>query len=441
MSKYAKGTLAGAAARATALDELLAQHDSSDDDDIASILRPSTTTAAAAPKTVAEALESDSSDEDNEIVRRIIAQEKAAAKDGAKIQAFQYDASKLEGPDFGSSDDNDDQFEALTTATTRAKPQVVVQTQDVMQLVEHNEKMNEGVCSDIITQASQLLSFDKDYYDVKKELMTHSCLSAISQKLFEQKEHKYYGPSSCITMFDQYLFVGNSVGIIRVFDTKSNKEMKPLLDEQLMKNKVTCLSITGMGQYLLAGYKKGTLALWDLSKYKLLKLMDDVHDSEVTGAKIFHITDEGVVNIVSCEDQGRVRLVEVSVKGFFGNISYNKNSLFERRLKRTASVALLAPNLNYPNSFTDTRAMIAFGAMNEVVVCSMRPIAELFKIKRPHLCKDNSVPYLDWGYGLTPTMQERTVPILAVAWDCLIQLVYIDDETREIVMDGYYCSE
>ena len=54
-----------------------------------------------------------------------------------------------------------------------------------MQLVEHNEKMNEGVCSDIITQASQLLSFDKDYYDVKKELMTHSCLSAISQKLFE----------------------------------------------------------------------------------------------------------------------------------------------------------------------------------------------------------------------------------------------------------------
>jgi WD40 repeat protein len=83
-------------------------------------------------------------------------------------------------------------------------------------------------------------------------------------------------------MFDNYIFVGNSMGIIRVFDTKSNKEMKPLLDATLSRNKVTCISITQDGGYLIAGYKKGTLVLWDLTKYKLIKAVDDAHESEVT---------------------------------------------------------------------------------------------------------------------------------------------------------------
>lgn len=30
---------------------------------------------------------------------------------------------------------------------------------------------------------------------------------------------------------------------------------------------------------------------------------------------------------------------------------------------------------------------------------------------------------------------------MAVAWDRLIQLVYINDQTNEIEMDGYYCCD
>lgn len=60
---------------------------------------------------------------------------------------------------------------------------------------------------------------------------------------------------------------------------------------------------------------------------------------------------------------------------------------------------------------------------------------------RPSFCKEKSIPYIDWGYGLTPSQRERTVPILAIAWDRLIQLIYINEQTQTIELDGFYYSD
>jgi WD40 repeat protein len=100
--------------------------------------------------------------------------------------------------------------------------------------------------------------------------------------------------SSCITQYEDYVFIGNSTGIIRVFDIRPNvsKEMKPMMDSKLDKNKVTCIFLTEDGKYLLSGYKRGTMALWDMVSYKLLKIMEEVHATEVTSAKIYNITSD-----------------------------------------------------------------------------------------------------------------------------------------------------
>ena len=34
----------------------------------------------------------------------------------------------------------------------------------------------------------------------------------------------------CINMFKNFIFVGNSQGVIRIFDFKTENEMKPLMD-------------------------------------------------------------------------------------------------------------------------------------------------------------------------------------------------------------------
>jgi hypothetical protein len=51
---------------------------------------------------------------------------------------------------------------------------------------------------------------------------------------------------------------------------------------------------------------------------------------------------------------------------------------------------------------------------------------------------------MDWGYGLTPSMREKTIPILAIAWDRIIQLIYVTEEGDGKVsfeMDGFYFSD
>lgn len=65
--------------------------------------------------------------------------------------------------------------------------------------------------------------------------------------------------------------------------------MKPLMDEGTIgvSNKVTCIDISEDGGFLLSGYKKGQVALWDLINYKLLKFITDIHTTDVINAKIY----------------------------------------------------------------------------------------------------------------------------------------------------------
>ena len=82
---------------------------------------------------------------------------------------------------------------------------------------------------------------------------------------------------------------------------------------------------------------------------------------------------------------------------------------------------MLDRNELYPHKYCDQSSLVAFGSLNEIVVCQMRPkIKEIFQVQKPNFCKEKSLPYIDWGYGLTPSHRERTVPILAFAWDRLI---------------------
>ena len=72
--------------------------------------------------------------------------------------------------------------------------------------------------------------------------------------------------------------MGNSHGIIRVFELKSQKEMKPLMDNKIIGDQsVTCIDIHDSSGLLISGYENGSIVLWDLINYKLLKNMEDMH--------------------------------------------------------------------------------------------------------------------------------------------------------------------
>lgn len=84
--------------------------------------------------------------------------------------------------------------------------------------------------------------------------------------------------------------------------------MKPLADESQIgqSNKVTCLEASEDGSFLISGHKKGQLALWDLIGYKLIRVIGELHQTDVVNAKIYHVDDGENLYVVSAEDSGRV---------------------------------------------------------------------------------------------------------------------------------------
>ena len=62
---------------------------------------------------------------------------------------------------------------------------------NVLGAIEQNEKQNDTISDKLAEQAGQLLSFKKEYYDMKKELLLFSQYTQIQEKLFEKTDHKY----------------------------------------------------------------------------------------------------------------------------------------------------------------------------------------------------------------------------------------------------------
>jgi len=60
------------------------------------------------------------------------------------------------------------------------------------------------------------------------------------------------------------------------------------------------------------------LALWDLEKYSLIKIVTNIHESSVVNAKIFKIGNDDSVFAISAEDKGCVQVIDFVRKSFLG---------------------------------------------------------------------------------------------------------------------------
>ncbi len=177
---------------------------------------------------------------------------------------------------------------------------------------------------------------------------------------------------------------------------------------------------------MLAGYKNGLLVLWDSAKFRKALTMTDVAKtaaSDFAAVKILFINDDKVITIVTAEECGRIRLVHVT-KSFMGGFSHKANSLYETDLVGAATISVLMPS-NLPchySPFCDTSCVTAFGATNQISIVEMRswPPKPMKTIVRPAVCKEKSVPLITFGYGLTPCERERTLPLMAYAWDKVV---------------------
>ena len=105
---------------------------------------------------------------------------------------------------------------------------------------------------------------------------------------------------------------------------------------------------------LLSGYKNGSVALWDLLEYKLLKFIPNLHDTEVSVVRIYEVSSKGgSIRALTAEDQGGVRHLEINKKAIFGGYNHTSEYLFKSKLKGTTAIAVFESDPQYPNQFCD----------------------------------------------------------------------------------------
>ena len=188
-------------------------------------------------------------------------------------------------------------------------------------LVELHESQNMQSQHKLIVAENLLQNFHKDFYNIQRQIVNFCELPQISHQLYKEQNHAYYGQVTCIKLFraknGMMIFVGNNAGYIQVFDTLTQKQRKPLYHPRLANNAVTCIDISENGQYLLAGYHKGILALWDCSRFTLAHIMSDVArdvNSAFINVKILFNGEQNILNVATAEESGRMRHILVQRK-------------------------------------------------------------------------------------------------------------------------------
>ena len=74
--------------------------------------------------------------------------------------------------------------------------------------------------------------------------------------------------------------------------------------------------------------------------------------------------------------------------------------------------------------------LAAYGITEIVKVIDLKDAERKFKIiERPSLCSDQAGAILSWGYGITPADNNQSRPLLAVAWDKIIKLMTVNEQT------------
>jgi hypothetical protein len=106
---------------------------------------------------------------------------------------------------------------------------------------------------------------------------------------------------------------------------------------------------------------------------------------------------------VSCEERGCVKYLELNKRAIFGGYSVNSEFLFKERMHDTTTISVYKKHRLYPNEFCEDSKLVAFGGSNLITICTMDPIDGLHTVTRPNICSEKSIPYISWGFGLTPS--------------------------------------
>jgi WD40 repeat protein len=208
---------------------------------------------------------------------------------------------------------------------------------------------------------------------------------------------------TAIAAIDDVVVAGNNLGIIKMYSCEKELEFKSYALKEIEnfdKRSVVCMDITPDGDYLIAGYSNGFLALWDLHTTKCKKLVTGVHKNCIVACKFIR-NNKKKFELLSSDIDGNVFKVTIE-EGFF---STNANSQYLIRHDVPIfliNILKLEDDKQFPEF--NKYVIVAFGCLDYIMVFMLEPESKrMFKFERPKYFRDSYVPDVSFGVGYVPT--------------------------------------
>lgn len=321
----------------------------------------------------------------------------------------------------------------------------------LIEIVQANEKSN-NVGTELI-ENSFVVFGDNSEFDIPKEerkLLEKRILNRLSDYVYKSGESDADGLPFCIKQYGDYIFIGLSQGVIRVFELSTNAELKNLVPKKRKPfiNRVLCMDVSLSGNQLVAGYASGKICLYDIFKAKALIEIDEVFVHKVEEVKF--LSNLSANHIVATDKKGHVH--KIALKRGVIKSSHKAERIIDRPIPDICTIAALQPKEGMPYEVIEWEALnlTAISSTEQVTIYTlgniMRPIYNINRADFGKECvRPESISYLDWGYGITPNIsREKSMCLLAIGWDKVLQICILENPNKgmsSIKFDGYYISD
>ena len=242
---------------------------------------------------------------------------------------------------------------------------------------------------------------------------------------------------------DDFLFAGDDKGIVYMFSCETQREVKCFkmndINEKIPKAGiiVSAIDVSKDGNYLIAGYANGFIALWNIPDRKFIYLITDKHISKIVALKFVDAVRKKYV-VISSDQNGQIQKLIIEEK--FLRVSVKDDSIYKDSMS-TFIIELYKP-------FKDSQiTLAALGTVNKIRLYLIEPFINLLcDFENPDKNALVKVPDVSFGIGCEPKNENigfvnqimspdedeeiQNVTMLAISWDKIIRIysISIDEE-------------
>ena len=246
-----------------------------------------------------------------------------------------------------------------------------------------------------------------------------------------QGNFKMEGVPYCCAVCDDLILIGFSDGSVFVYD-QDEAPLRHLKDKSVKNSSVVSMDVTmsDSGVTILAtGHQKGQVAIWEISDSrnltgKHIKSQETCFRQAVVCLKFYGTSYEDDYNTSS---KPCYRVIASDLEGEVYLIWFLETAVLKIRKISAHAQLLMKPSAGGFFSITSItldperqaqKILFALGSLDMVMILEIKNIEGkvIQKIPRPNYVQPGSVPYLAWGFGLTPVFRDRAYFLLAITW-------------------------